>query len=248
MHPELRALVELQAVDDRIAALKRGLGAVPGRIESENKRLGSFEAAVAEAQGSLDAARKRQRETEREIQAAEQRLREARGKQVLVKTNDEFRALNSEIARLEGEVASLEDSLLGVMDGLPAAEKKVAEAKRDLESGKGEAKTAVDRYRAEADRLEKGLKILMVERQNVLAGVSPAWRERYARFYKGRNGLAVCAIVEQTCQGCQMSETLARFFEIRDSGDTIFACSNCGRILYYRDAVSAAVQSEEEAG
>ena len=44
-----------------------------------------------------------------------------------------------------------------------------------------------------------------------------------------------------------MSETLQRFFEIRDSEDNIFTCSNCGRIIFYKekDAVAAASRSEE---
>ncbi|MBI4251106.1 MAG: hypothetical protein HY618_01490, partial [Candidatus Tectomicrobia bacterium] len=51
------------------------------------------------------------------------------------------------------------------------------------------------------------------------------------------------------CQGCRMSETLQRFFEIRDSENTIFTCSNCGRIIFYKekDAVGA-ISNSEEAG
>ena len=247
MHPELRALVELQAIDDRIAAVKRELEAIPGRLESENRYLKSFEDSVAEAQKVVEGVKKRQRDTEREIQTTEQKLRETRGKQALVKTNDEFRALNNEITQLEGRVGSLEDAALEIMEGLPASEKQLAEAKGELDRAKGQAQGAVGRHKAEGERLEKSLRSLLVERQTAAASVSGPWQERYDRFYKGRSGRAVCAIIDQTCQGCRMSETLQRFFEIRDSEDNIFTCSNCGRIIFYKekDAVAAASRSEE---
>lgn len=249
MHPELRALVELQAIDDRIAALKRELVAIPSRVESENRLLKSFEDSVAEAQKAVESVKKRQRDTEREIQSTEQKLREARGKQALVKTNDEFRALSSEIAQLEGQVGSLEDAALEIMESLPAAEKRLAEEKGELDRAKGQVQGAVSRHKAEGERLEKSLQTLLIERQTVAAAVSSPWQERYERFYKGRGGLAVCPIIEQTCQGCRMSETLQRFFEIRDSEDTIFTCANCGRIIFYKekDAVGA-ISNSEEAG
>lgn len=247
MHPELRALVELQAIDDRIAALKRELGAIPGRIEAENRLLTSFEDSVAEAQKAVEGVKKRQRDTEREIQSTEQRLRETRGKQALVKTNDEFRALNSEIAQLESRVGSLEDAALEIMESLPAAEKRLAETKGGLDRAKGQVQGAVGRHKAEGERLEKSLQSLLVERQSAASAVSRPWQERYDKFYKIRGGLAVCPIIDQTCQGCRMSETLQRFFEIRDSGDAIFTCSSCGRIIFYkeRDAVGAASHLEE---
>jgi len=143
VHPELRALIELQSIDDRAGAARRKIAAVPGRIQSEKRQLGDFEGAVAGVQKALDAGKKRQRETEREIQAADQKLREARGKQALVKTNEEYRALSSEIASFEGRISSLEDAVLEIMESVPSLEKKLAQAKAELEAARGRVRAAV---------------------------------------------------------------------------------------------------------
>ena len=95
MHPELAALMELQAIDVKMDQCRGAISKIPASIEKEKQYLASFESSVEELEGEVEAAGKKLREAEGEIQSFDQKLRDTRGKQTLVKTNEEYRALGA---------------------------------------------------------------------------------------------------------------------------------------------------------
>ena len=82
---------------------------------------------------------------------------------------------------------------------------------------------------------ERELNELAGKSEVLAKDVSEDWMTRYEGLRKSRKGLAVCAVVNRTCQGCRTAETIKRFLEIRDSEDRIYTCSSCHRILYYEE-------------
>ncbi len=236
MQPELQALVRLQAIDGQISRTGSELEKIPGLIESEKYHLREFEKEVQEAEAEVEAMQKSQRETEGEIQMTDEKLRDSRGKQPLVKTNEEYRALTREIEAFQKKIAEFEDQVLESMEAVEPLKRKIAESKKGLDAAKISVRAAINKHEDTKARLEHELEKLRRERQSTWVEVSPDWQERYETVRKGRNGLAVVPIIDRTCQGCRMDETIQRFFEIRDAKDEICSCSNCGRIIYYKEA------------
>ena len=235
MHPELTALKELQAVDLEMDARREAIAAVPASIEREKRYLTGFESAVQELEKELEAARKRQREAEGEVQDFDQKLRDARGKQTLVKTNEEYRALGAEIAGFQTKISAREDAVLEIMDEMPSREEALARARGERAAARDRAQGEVKKHERRREELERELDGLSAKSKSLAGEISPEWLRRYRGLRKSRKGLAVCAIVNRACQGCRTAETIKRFLEIRDSKDAIYACSNCGRILYYEE-------------
>ncbi len=235
MHPELQALVRLQSIDDQVTELQAELKKIPSLVEAENAYLRDFEDALQTAEAALEAMQKRQRETEGEIQMTEEKLREIRGKQALVKTNEEYRALTNEIEAGQTKIGGLEERVLECMEGLDPLKNEFAEARKGLEEAKNKVKMSVEKIKDAQARLNHELEKCQRERETAWGEVSADWQSRYSTIRKGRGGTAVVPIIERTCQGCRMSETIQRFFEIRDSKDEISSCSNCGRIIYYKE-------------
>jgi predicted nucleic acid-binding Zn-ribbon protein len=235
VHPELLALVHLQSIDGQITAFEQDLKKIPSLIESENSYLRDFEESVKNAETDFEAMQKRQREAEGEIQGAEEKLREIRGKQTLVKTNEEYRALNREIEALETKIGGLEERVLECMEGLEPLREEVAESQKGLGEARNKVKIFIEKHKDTQARLEDQLGKCQRDREGAWGEVGADWQSRYEAIRKGRGGAAVVPVIDRTCQGCRMSETIQRFFEIRDSKDEIFSCSNCGRIIYYKE-------------
>lgn len=235
MQPELQALVRLQAIDSQITEIQAELNKIPSLIEAENAYLRDFENALQTAETALEALQKRQRETEGEIQMNEEKLREIRGKQALVKTNEEYRALTSEIETFQANIGGLEERVLECMEDLEPLRNEVAEAQKGLGEARNKVKISAEKHKDTQARLDHELEKCQREREAAWVEVSADWQSRYNTIFKGRGGTAVVPVIDRTCQGCWMSETIQRFFEIRDSKDQIFSCSNCGRIIYYKE-------------
>lgn len=240
-------MIRLQTIDGRLADVGVEIKKIPALLEKEKTYLRDFEVAVEQAKEKIEEAGKRQRKAEGEIQSADGKLRETRSKQVLVKSNEEYKALTSELESLQGTISRLEDEVLEAMERtaplketLSREEASFEEAKRKVSAATKAHEDALFRLKGDQENFEK-------DRKEILASINSDWISRYNSVRENRSGLAVCAIIDRTCQGCRMSETISRFFEIRDSADEIFACSHCERILYYQDAetVGAAVPSDQ---
>lgn len=234
MQSELQALVRLQETDGHIVRLNEELKKIPFLIEAENDYLRSFEGEVQAVEAELEALQKRQRDAESEIQMSDEKLRDSRGKQALVKTNEEYRALTHEIEGFLRNIGKLEDKVLECMESLEPLRGKVSESKKGLEKAKGDVSISIKKHEDNRGRIEHELEKLQREREKACSEITLDWRQRYETVRKGRGGMAVVPIIERTCQGCRMDETIQRFFEIRDGKDEIFSCTNCGRIIYYK--------------
>ncbi len=235
MHPELAALMELQAIDVKLDQCRDAISQIPAFIEKEKQYLASFESSVEELEGEVEAARKKLRDAEGEIQSFDQKLRDTRGKQTLVKTNEEYRALGTEIEGYQNRISALEDTVLEIMESMPAHEEKLAGAREELEAARGKVQGEVKKHENHRADFERELGELLDKSKTLAGGVGEEWMKRYQGLRKARKGLAVCAVVNRTCQGCRTAETIKRFLEIRDSEDRIYECSNCKRILYYQE-------------
>lgn len=246
MQPELQALVHLQAIDDQIARLDEELKKIPSLIETGKDYIRQFEEEVQVAEAELGVVQKRQRDTEGEIQMSDEKLRESRGKQPLVKTNEEYRALTREIEAFQRNISELEDRVLECMESLEPLKEKVSEEKKGLEKAKDTVSMSIKKHEDNSARIEHELEKFQRDREKAYMEISPDWRERYETVRKGRGGVAVVPIIERICHGCRMGETIQRFFEIRDSKDEIFSCSNCGRIIYYQSVEAVGMAAADE--
>ena len=235
MHPELAALMELQAVDVEMDACREALSRIPASIEKEKRYLTGFESSVEALEQEKKASEKKLREAEGEVQSFDQKLRDARGKQALVRTNEEYRALGLEILGYQKRISALEDTVLEIMDNMPAHQEKLAGARGELKTAGDRVQVEVKKYENHQRNLQRQLGELALKSKSIENDVSADWMRRYKGLRKSRKGLAVCAVVNRTCQGCRTAETIKRFLEIRDSKDRIYTCSNCHRILYYQE-------------
>jgi predicted nucleic acid-binding Zn-ribbon protein len=232
MHSDVKAAIRLQEVDHQAAELSREVAALPKHIALIEKKLAGSERRVEVDKAALLANGKERKHLEDEIQMQNQKISRLRDQMLAAKNNEQYRAFQTEIEFCQTEIRKHEDRILELMSesdpldkSMKAAEKALAEEKKQVESEKAQAreKTAVDQ-RALAD--------LDARRAQIAAEITPATLRDYERIRKGRRGIAVAEVVDGRCHECHISVRLQFMQELR-RGDKVMYCESCGRILYF---------------
>ena len=249
MLPDLKLVIRLQEVDNRLADLRREISALPKHIGEIEKKLVAHERKLEADRAALAANQKERKKCDGDIQAQEQKISKLKDQTLEAKTNDVYRAFQNEIEFCQKEIRKSEDRILELMTESEPLDRnvKVAEAELKAEKAQVEAEKQVARERTAID--QKASADLQKERAEIVAGITPAVYQRYTRVCKMRRGIGVAEAVDGRCSVCNMSMRLQFFQELR-RGDQVMACESCLRILYYNppQAVDDAAQAPAAQG
>lgn len=241
MHPHLKPLIALQALDLRLAELGAALGAIPKRLAEADARVAEAQGNLARAKESLLGSLKDRKRYELDVEQWKERARKYKDQVYEVKSNEAYKALQHEIQMAEGEMSKAEDRLLERMVAGEEFERQVKAAEKTLKEV--EAAAQADRTRLEAERAgrQKTFDQLSTERQQALAEIPEDLLDHYHRIAKRHNGVALAEIRGETCAMCGVRVRPHVFQELRRAdSQEVFHCETCTRILYYVEREPAA--------
>src|SRR5580704_341941 len=115
MHPHLKSLIELQAVDLRMIGIRERLDRFPKTLAEVEGRVTAAKHQVAAAKEALLTGQKERKTFEMDVEQWKERAKKYRGQSGEVKSNEAYKALLHEIANAEDEIAKAEDRLLDRM-------------------------------------------------------------------------------------------------------------------------------------
>ena len=227
MHHAIPHLIDLQAVDHRMAALRAELEGYPKRIKDAEAKLAGSRAEVASAKEALAKVAAERKKFEFEAQQWKDRAQKYRDQSSAVKTNEAYKALQHEIANAEAEVIKADDRQLEVMIAAEDAERRVKIAENRLKEA--EQAVAAERKEIQAQGAEKKklLDAALAEHERIIAPVPEDLRELYARIAKRRGcGLRVLPHILQELAS--------------DASEEIYRCESCGLLLYTLEPIPIA--------
>ena len=232
MLPDLKLVVRLQEIDNRLAGLSREIADLPKHIAEIEKKLTSHERKLEADRAALAANQKERRKCEGDIQIQEQKISKLKDQMSGAKTNEVFHAFQHEIDFCRKEIGKSEDRILELMGEAESLDKnvKTAEVALKAEKAQVEADKAETRERTAVD--ERAAGELNAERAAIVSTVTPAMYQRYERARKARKGIGVAEAVDGRCTICNILLRL-QFYQDVKKGDSILSCENCQRILYY---------------
>ena len=232
MLPDLKLVIRLQEIDNRLADLTREIAALPKHTAAIEKKLISHERKLEADRAALAANQKERKKCDADIQAQEQKISKLKDQMLGAKTNDVYRAFQNEIEFCQKEIRKAEDRILELMSESEPLDKnvKAAEAALKVEKAQVEAEKQEARARTAVD--QNAAADLQKERGEIVAGITPAVYQRYTRVCKMRRGIGVAEAVEGRCSVCNMAMRL-QFFQDLKRGEEVMACESCLRILYY---------------
>jgi predicted nucleic acid-binding Zn-ribbon protein len=236
MHPHLKSLIELQAVDFRLIGIRERLARFPKQLAEVEARVTAARQKVATAKESLLTGQKERKTYEMDVEQWKERAKKYRNQSGEVKTNEAYRALLHEIENAEREVASAEDRLLERMVSGEEYDRqvKVAEASvKEIEAAANKDRQAIQ---AEYNATQKELSAAEAARAAARAAVPEDLVDHYERIAKRHGGIALAEIRGEGCGQCgvHIRPHVIQLLR-RDNNEEFFHCETCTRILYYAD-------------
>jgi predicted nucleic acid-binding Zn-ribbon protein len=237
MHPDTHLVIQLQGVDQKIAALDKEIAALPKHIAAIEKTLEAHLRKAEADKAALAANQKDRKKFEAEIQIHQQKISKLKDQMLGAKTNEQYRAFHNEIEFIEKEIRACEDRILELMSQSEPLEGNVkkAEAALQEERVQVEAEKARARERTAADQAE--LNQLRHQRVEAAKKLPPATISAYERIRKKWHGVAIAEAVGGRCTACQIN-LRPQYVQDLKKGDQLMLCESCGRFLYYNPPVN----------
>jgi predicted nucleic acid-binding Zn-ribbon protein len=228
----IEQLRSLQSIDDGIKAMETELEQLPKNLEAAREDFNAVEGKTKVAEEALEAIRKRRRSLEQEISDADESVIKYENDKIKVKTNTEFRALNTQIDQQKEIKSGLEDQVLLSYDEEEEAEElsKKLEEELAMVSRSVESREEELRIRGEEDR--KRLLELQAQRTGLIEKMAPRILSRYEMIRGRKGGIAVVNVRRSACGGCHTQQPPQKVNEIRKQ-DALHNCDFCGRFLVW---------------
>lgn len=237
MLPDLKLVIRLQDLDNRVAELTREISALPRHIAEIERKLEVHQRKLEADRAALSANQKDRRRLEGDIQLQEQKISKLKGQMLEAKTNEQYRAFQHEIEFCEKEIRKAEDGILDLMSESEPLEKNVKAAEAALKEEKQQVSSESQAARERTAVDKKALEELQAERKQVVAGLNPSVYRSYEKLRKLRHGVAVAEAGDGRCSACNIAIRL-QFFQGVKKNEQVMHCESCGRILYYNPPAS----------
>jgi predicted nucleic acid-binding Zn-ribbon protein len=232
MLPDLKLVLRLQGIDNRLAELQREIASLPRHISEIEKKMVSHERKLDADRAALLANQKERKKCETDIQLEEQKISKLKDQSLGVKTNEQFRAFQNEIEFCQQEIHRMEDRILELMGESDPLDRNVNAAQAALTAERAEVETEKQQARERTAVDEKAAQELRKERSAVSSELTPAVYQRYQRVCRMRRGIGVAEALDGRCTACNMN-LRPQFLQELKRDDQVMACESCNRILYY---------------
>jgi len=211
MRDVLRVLVDLQEADEDLFRIRRELARLP---EERDRRRAEIDARIQRAKeldGDLLKLSMQEKELDDAAKANRQRIMKLEAESG--KTTDQalLAAYSHEQRTLRRENSDLEDEIL-----------RITERREALEADRGQLKEEI-----EADEAD----LVKAREERMGSSIPPDVRDTYEKLLEAREGMALAALDDQTCEGCYIQVPTNIKVKLMRGKDLV-QCPNCQRILF----------------
>jgi predicted nucleic acid-binding Zn-ribbon protein len=224
------ALLSLQQIDDRIAALAAEIAGVEASLKGDPEldHLRKAEAAAQEEHRTLDTTA---RLAELEAASLQSRIRELDRRLYggTVRNPTELMEMQRELEVMRAKLSTAEDDALERMEQVDQSQASLQSASALVAARESQRAGAMEPMRARLASLTAERDVLNAERDAVRADADPADLSLYARIAAHRRP-AVTGLAGDFCAGCHMPVSNEERRAVR-TGTGLTQCANCDRIL-----------------
>ncbi|MFZ2034791.1 MAG: hypothetical protein WAW53_13625 [Candidatus Dormiibacterota bacterium] len=224
------ALLSLQQLDDRIAAVTSEITSVEASLrgDPELDRLRKAEAAAHEEHRALGTTA---RLAELEAASMQSRIRELDRRLYggTVRNPAELIEMQRELEVMRAKLSTAEDDALERMEQVDRSEAGLQSASSLVAARESQRAGALEPMRARLATLTAERDVLNAEREALRADTDPGDLSLYARIAAHRRP-AVTGLAGEFCAGCHMPVSNEERRAVR-TGTGLTQCANCDRIL-----------------
>ena len=230
-HEILDVLRRLQAIDDEIREVRTSRNAMIGNLERLQKVLQHRDGQLAEMRNKLSEAEAWFAKKSGELEQEREKLQKSKTKLSGVTRSKEYVAVNRELDNIrrnitnrEDEVERLQTAIEEFRNTIDREEEKVVELRQMAEEEENNNADSLSRMDGQISEVEG-------RRGEVSKLLLPRLVRRYDKVFKAREGIAVCAVADGVCTGCNMV-VQPRFVAQIMRGSSLVQCPHCSRYLF----------------
>ncbi len=233
MDQQLQTLINLQALDTRVAALEADAARLPREIAAVHAAVEEARKQAEEAKTRLDAARKDQRTREKDLEVIQTKLVKNNARLYEVKTNKEYSAVLTESEEIKQEKARMEEEVLVLMEAQERLTSEIRDAEARFKKRESQGRTEEATLKEQLRSVETDLTAVRTERRELASQLPGPILGDYDRILRARGGVALVPVAKPNfCGACRMTITPQRLQELR-AQSSLIPCESCGRYLYW---------------
>jgi hypothetical protein len=236
VNPDLRNLVALQDIDQKIISLRKQITEIPSNTQAYREEIRQMEEAHQGQLALHNESAKQRRVRENDVEMMRTRLSRLKDQLMTVKTNKEYTAMLHEIQTAEEQIRIAEDAILDVMEQMELMESKLAGEQRDLKARQGELEEQIRQAEEAAPHLESEVAKLSEEKIALEERIGSELLARYRRIAEARKGIALAEAKDELCSACHVRIRPQVFADLLHAGE-IHVCDSCSRILFVRESL-----------
>ncbi len=234
MEHELKTIYEAQQLDTQIIEKEKMLVSAPRMIEAMDQEIEELKSKISKEKEIIDELEKERRKKEKELDADKEKIRKHESRLYEVKTNKEYQALLKEIETVKSTNDKTEEDILTLMEKVEELKKDFEHLSVQLKKNEKEYEQKKSKLLKEVETIDKDVRQLKEERDNLLSIVSKNLKTTYRTLIERRGGTAVVSLKNGVCLGCFMNIPPQLFIEATKNRQLIL-CPSCNRIFYFQE-------------
>ena len=232
---QLKFLKNLQALDSALENIENMKSALPIKLQQIEKEFEQKEKKIEKEKAVWEETEKERRRKEQQLKIETEKLQKAQEKLLSVKTNKEYHAVLNELEDIKRTASDVETDILVCMEKGDRLSQTLKTKEIEHQKWIEEFEKRKHLFVAEINEAEQELQDRQKLRAEIAEKINSDLIQKYERLREKRQGLAVVAIHDGFCQGCNMNIPPQRFLEIRKNSNNIMNCPFCNRILYFEE-------------
>lgn len=226
----VKDLLELQSFDLRIKKMKSRLKEIPIEKKRIVDSLDNEKEKTKKAKEILHQTEKAIKDTDSKIDVLKEKIKSIQSKSVMVKKNDEYKALLVEIEGIQDRINEIETVEISLFDDLEKNKQLLTNAEKSFKNAETEAKENIDDLDEMLKRLENETTDSMEKREELVNAVDSHALSIYSRLIK-KDGIPLAKIKNNTCGNCHL-KLIPQTLNDAKKG-IIVICDSCGHLIYF---------------
>lgn len=225
----------LYRLQDRIRfvqARQRERDTVPPELTEVDREYREKLEAAGRIKRRLGEAEMEHRRAEAELADHQEKQKKYQGQLRSVQSSREYGAILNEIDGIEKLIRLTEDRVLSLEEEIEDARKDLATREQNLPLETEEHEERLKDWRSAQRAINEELSAAQEEIRRLEAEIRPQERLEFNRLLEKKGGMAVVAVVNNSCSACHVKIRPAAL-QLLKAGREIVYCDRCKRILYY---------------
>ena len=223
-------ILKLQECDIRIRQLSTRMEMIPIEIQKIEREIESEKAELKKKKDAGMSTELEIKQVESDIMKYNDEITKLQKQSVMVKKNDEYRALMKEISNAQNKISDLETRELELMDekdGFNKTRKNEEKVAQDKENAMNEEQTDLADLEI---RLKKEIENLNAGRNSLCDNIEDELLKTYTRLINKGVGKPLVEVNDGNCGNCHLRLTPQSINSARKQ--VRVPCENCSHLLY----------------